>query len=107
MPTAAAMRSRPSASTAGAYRCARRAPDQPPAGPGLHRVAIAGIEQVAVERADLAIDPGGAPAGPRRRAAVDDALEVGVDPDLVEALADAAGKPPGHCVNPEALARRT
>ena len=70
--------------------------DQPPAGPGLHRVAVARLEQVAIEPPDLAVDPGGAPAGPGRRAAVDHALEVAVDPDLVDALADGACKPSRH-----------
>ena len=41
--------------------------DQPPVLPGLDRVAVAGVEQVAVERRGSAVDPGGAPAGAATR----------------------------------------
>src|SRR5262249_25116990 len=60
----------------------------------FHRVAIAHVEQVAIERADLAIDPGGAPAGLGGGTAVDHALKVAIDPHLIEALANALRQAP-------------
>ncbi len=77
-------------------RHAVEAADQLAVRPRLDRVAVAGVEQVAVERPDLAVDPGGAAAGPRGGAAVDHALEVGVDPHLEHALADGARQALGH-----------
>src|SRR5262245_32221543 len=64
--------------------------DQAAADPGLHRVAVAGVEQIAVKAANAAVDPGGAPARAGHGTAVDHAFEVVIDPDLVAALADRA-----------------
>jgi hypothetical protein len=72
------------------------AADQPAVAPGFDRVAEAHVEQLAIKIADLAVDPGGAPAGSRRCAAGDHALEVAVDPDLEALLADGARQPLGH-----------
>src|SRR5262245_17642014 len=52
------------------------ASDQLAPGPGLDRVAVPRLEKIAVERPDLGVDPGGAPARSRRRTARDHALEV-------------------------------
>src|SRR5215831_5372202 len=72
------------------------AADQPPARPCLHGVAIASIIEVAVKRPDLAVDPGGAPAGLGRRTTVEHAFKIGIDPDLEDALADGTCKPLWH-----------
>src|SRR6516164_2821108 len=72
------------------------ATDQPAARPCLHGVAIAGIIEVTVERPNLAVDPGGAPAGPGRCTTVEDTLKVGIDPDLEDAAADGTCKPSWH-----------
>ena len=53
-------------------------------------------EEVGIEVADAAIDPGAPPSGPRRRAAVDHSVEIVVDPDLEAALPDGAGEPARH-----------
>src|ERR1041384_1847951 len=47
----------------------------------LDRVAVADLEQAAIERADLGVDPGAGAARPRRRAAVDDRIEVAIAGD--------------------------
>src|SRR5262249_14035095 len=72
------------------------AADELPAGPCLNRVAIAWIIEVAVERPDLAVDPGGAPSGPGGSTTVEHALKVGIDSDLELALTNGALKPSWH-----------
>src|SRR5262245_43219069 len=69
-------------------RHAVEAANQTVARPGLHRVAVAGIEQIAVQAANAAVDPGGAPARTGHGAAVDHRLEVVINSDLVAALAN-------------------
>src|SRR5262245_47576328 len=69
---------------------------QPAAGPSLHRVAVAGTEEIAVEPADPAIDPGRATSRPRGGAAVDHGFEVVIDFDLVAALPHRAGEAAGN-----------
>ena len=53
-------------------------------------------EEAGREATDAAVDPGAAPSGPRRRATVNDIMEVVVDPDLEAALPDGAGEPAWH-----------
>src|SRR6185295_2423463 len=64
--------------------------NQAVARPGLHRVAVAGVEQIAVKTANAAVDPGGAPTRTGHGTAVDHCLEVVINSDLVAALADRA-----------------
>jgi len=64
--------------------------DKPALVPGFHRVAIAELMQLTVKLADAVIDPSGAAAWSRRRAAGDDAVKIRVDANHVRLLADRA-----------------
>ena len=64
--------------------------------PGLHRVAVAKLEEFAVEAADFRVDPGVVPARCRLGAAVDDAFKITVHADLEMVRAHGAGKAAGQ-----------
>ena len=60
----------------------------------LHRVAIAGIEELAIESPDASADPGLAAVEVGRGAARDHGVEIMVDPDLKRVGAHRAGESP-------------
>src|SRR5512132_978244 len=70
-----------------------KASDQLAAVPDFDRMAMPHGEQLGIEVADAAIDPGAAPPGPRCGAAVDHGVKIVVDFDLEAAPLDGAGKP--------------
>jgi len=61
--------------------------------PDLNGMAVAEVEQLAVERANALVDPGAVAPGMRLRAAIYDRLEIVIDAHLEALLADGAGKP--------------
>jgi hypothetical protein len=69
------------------------AADELSAPPSLDGVAVSLLEQLAVEGADALVDPGLAAAFAGGGAAVDDTLEILVDPDLKESALDGAQEP--------------
>src|SRR5262249_34702025 len=72
------------------------ATDQLVALPDLDRMTMSKREEIGIKAANTAVDPGASPAGTRRRATLDDRIEIVVDSDLEAALADGAGEPTRH-----------
>ncbi len=67
-----------------------KAADHLPGLPDLHGVAMAKREQLTIQATNAVVDPGAAPAGARRRTAVDDTFEVVIDLDLESTPANGA-----------------